>query len=266
MNTASLKLKLLKKFSRLNDAHIVSYSYDYAILKKKLGRQAAALFEELIIKYDDPRIGIGGGSTIYSMIDSLKKGSRRIKIFPTALVGRGPEVTHIDSTFLAKLLYFKARPEAKAFVINIPPLPQNNDLAKTFLQFLTENIYELRWLIDEMSKVDIAFVGLGAVIPTGDIEDEMNKLGVTLKTLKESGVVGGINYNWFKNDGSQYGNYFLTVPIEKLVELSARKDKHIVLVAGGKHKTAAIDTAISVGMANTLITDSLTAQQLLELA
>lgn len=262
MNSAGLKLQLLSKY-KLNDVYIVNYLYDYAELKEKLGKAAVAVFEQLIEKYDTPSIGIGGGSTIYNLINALKFRPRNIKIFPTALIGRGPEVNHVDSTFLATLLYLKSRPHAKAFVVNIPPLPRNKILASEFLQYMLDNIEEVKWLYDEMCNVDIAFIGLGAAIPTGDFDDEMNKLGLTLQNLQENGVVGGINYNWFKNDGTQFGDYFLTIPIAKLISLSQSKNKHMVLIAGGTHKIGSVEIAVSHGMVNTLITDSLTAQKLL---
>lgn len=193
----------------------------------------------------------------------MKVKPRNIKIFPTALIGRGPEVNHIDSTFLATLLYLKSRTQAKAFVVNIPPLPNNKQLASDFVRTTLANIEEVKWLYSEMFNVDIAFIGLGAAIPTGDFDYEMMKLGVTLQILQENGVVGGINYNWFKKDGTQLGNYFLTIPIANLISLSQSNNKHIVLIAGGTHKIIPIEIAISYGMVNTLITDSLTAKKLL---
>jgi len=265
MNASRLKSKLLTKFELLRDVHIVSYSYEYSTLKERMGKVGSKLFEELIISCDNPRVGIGGGSTIHSIIDALSYKPRTLRIFPTALIGRGPEVSHIDSTFLATLLYLKSRPLSKAFIINVPPLPSNRTVALEFIPNLIKEVDEVRWLAKEMDDLDIAFIGLGALIPTGDFDDEMAKLGVSITTLKNKGVVGGINYNWFTSDGDQVVHDFLTVSVQTLKSLSRDKNKQIVLVAGGTHKVPALETALSYGMANTLITDSLSARSLLGL-
>lgn len=263
MNVTNLQLKLIRKYQLLRDVYIVNYCYDYAILKKRLGKVASNLFERLIDQYKNPKVGIGGGSTIYNMIDTLKYRPRNIRIFPTAIIGRGPEINHIDSSFLATLLYFKSRPLAKAFVINVPPLPSQKLIAREFLNNLINQIDEVKWLVNSMQDVNIAFIGLGAVVPTGDFDNEMNKLGITSRDLIRKGVVGGINYNWFTSEGSQVDNYFITISTENLKILSQNKDNHIVLVAGGTHKVEPIKIVISTGMVNTLITDSLTAEKLI---
>lgn len=255
---------LIEKYPYLKNVCIVESCYDYGELKVKIGKEASKLFEDIVLKYKNPRIGIGGGSTLYEMVNSLEIKSRRLRIFPTALIGRGPEITHVDSAFLATMLYFKSLPQSKAFVINIPPLPDNKRSALKFLKSLKSEFREVKWLINSMQNVDIAFVGLGAMIPTGDFDDELKKVDVTLQELIDFGVIGGINYNWFDSNGNQVTDYFPTIGVNKLIHLSKRKSRHIVLVAGGVHKIRPIEIALRMQMVNSIVCDRQTVISLVE--
>lgn len=237
---------LKNKYPYLKNICLVEPAYDYGVLKKRIGEACSKLFDTLLGQYDNPRIGIGGGSSLYEMVDNLEIKNRRIRIFPTALIGRGPEITHVDSTFLAKMLYFKSRPESKAFAISIPPLPENKHMALEFLKNLKNEFQEVKWLINAMQNIDIAYVGLGAMIPTGDFDDELKKVGVSLQNLIDFGVIGGINYNWFDSYGNQVTDYFPTIGVNRLIELSKNNTKEIVLVAGGAHKIKPIKIALNM--------------------
>lgn len=252
------------KYPHLKNICLVEHAYDYSELKKRISMAASKLFDKLVESHDDPRVGIGGGSTLYEMINDLKAKNRRIRIFPTALIGRGPEITHVDSTFLAKLLYFKSSPQSKAFVISLPPLPEKKHIALDFLKMLKSEFKEVIWLVDAMKNIDIAFVGLGAMIPTGDFDDELKKLGVSLQDLIDFNVKGGINYNWFDADGNQITDYFPTIGVKSLIELSKDNSKDIVLVAGGSHKIVPIKIALDRKMANSIVSDEQTIISILE--
>jgi len=158
----------------------------------------------------------------------------------------------------------KSLPQSKAFVINIPPLPDNKRSALKFLKSLKSEFREVKWLINSMQDVDIAFVGLGAMIPTGDFDDELIKVDVTLQELIDFGVIGGINYNWFDSNGNQVTDYFPTIGVNKLIHLSKQKSKHIVLVAGGVHKIRPIEIALRMQMVNSIVCDRQTVISLVE--
>jgi DNA-binding transcriptional regulator LsrR (DeoR family) len=255
---------LKTKYPHLKNICLVEAAYDYSDLIKRIGEASSKLFDTLLNQYENPRIGIGGGKTLYEMVDNLEIKDRRIRIFPTALIGRGPEITHVDSTFLAKMLYFKSRPQSKAFVISIPPLPESKHKALEFLKDLKNEFREVKWLINAMQNIDIAYVGLGAMIPTGDFDDELKKVGVSIQDLIDFGVIGGINYNWFDSYGNQVTEYFPTIGVNKLIELSKNNTKDIVLVAGGAHKIKPIKIALNMKMANSIVSDEKTILSLIE--
>jgi hypothetical protein len=200
------------------------------------------------------------------MIEALEFKPRDVRIYPMAMIGRGPEIEYVDSIYLATSLFYKSRPMAKAFVTGIPPLPSKREKAVTFTQFLLEEIPEVKLVYDGARNVDIAFIGLGAVIPMGDFTDELSKLGVSLRDLKAKGAAGGINYNWFDNQGNQIEQCFLTVSVDDLKRLSKDPNRLVVLIAGGKHKVDPIRIALSSRMVNAIVTDELTASLLIEAA
>jgi deoxyribonucleoside regulator len=110
--------------------------------------------------------------------------------------------------------------------------------------------------------VEVAFVGLGTLPPDRGMLKEFGKVGLDLKTLKEKGAVGIMNYNYFDHDGEQISEYFLTVSVQDLKDMSRNAEKKVVLVAGGLHKFEAIKVSLATRMFNVLVTDHRTAQKL----
>jgi len=253
----------IKEMFGLQVVKILKYTKDYAYLKEILGKEAAILLEEEVGKRNFPRLGIGGGNTLYKMIEHLSFKPRKIRIYPMAMIGRGLEIEYVDSIYLVTSIFYKSLPEAKAFTIGIPPLPKKSDIAISFKQFLLNEIPETKLVYKGAKNVDIAFIGAGAVIPTGSFTDELSKLGITIQNLKAKGVIGGINYNWCDGDGNQIGEYFITVSIEDLRALSNDENKLVVLVAGGEHKFDIIRVSLSTKIVNAIITDDLNAQRLM---
>jgi DNA-binding transcriptional regulator LsrR (DeoR family) len=177
-------------------------------------------------------------------------------------VGRGPELEHVDSVFLVTALYFKSRPGAKAFVVGVPPLPQSRLKAQKFTADLLTEVDEVREVYQAARDVEVAFVGLNALQLDRGMLKEFSKVGLDLKTLKGKGGVGVINYNNFDGLGQQIGEYFLSVSIQDLKEMSRSAEKNVVLVSGGLHKFEAIKVALATRMFNMLVTDHRTAQKL----
>jgi len=250
----------------LQGVKVVDYSDDYEQLLKNLGRGGAALFEEICQIRWGARVGLGGGITLYEVVEALDTKPRQIELYPMALVGRGSALEHVDSVFLVTALYFKSRPGAKAFVVGVPPLPQSRLKAQKFTADLLTEVDEVREVYQAARDVEVAFVGLASLPPDRGTLKEFVKVGLDLKYLKGKGAVGVMNYNHFDQRGEQIGEYFLTVSIQDLKDMSSNAEKKVVLVAGGLHKFDAIKTALATRMFNTLVTDHRTAQKLAALS
>jgi deoxyribonucleoside regulator len=256
-----LEVELQERFG-LHAVKVVDYSDDYEHLLKNLGRGGAALFEEICQIRWAARVGVGGGITLYEVVEALETKPRQIELYPLALVGRGPELEHVDSVFLVTALYFKSRPGAKAFVVGVPPLPQSRVKAQKFTADLLNEIDEVREVYQAARDVDVAFVGLNALPPDRGMLKEYTKVGLDLKALKAKGTVGVINYSHFDGRGQQLGEYFLSVSVQDLKDMARNAEKKVVVVAGGLHKFEAIKVGLTHKMFNALVTDHRTARML----
>ena len=189
----------------LQGVRVVGFSDDYEQLLKNLGRGAAGLFEEICQIRLGARVGLGGGVTLHEVVEALDTKPRQIALYPLALVGRGPELEHVDSVYLVTALYFKSRPAAKAYVVGVPPLPQSRMKAQKFAASLLTEVDEVQEVYQAARDVDVAFVGLGTLPPERGMLKEFGKVGLDLKTLKGKGAVGIMNYNYFDSQGAQIG-------------------------------------------------------------
>ena len=269
----TVEVKLTGRFRKLENmltdkyhlrfARVVETSSDYEEVMRNLGQAAADFLEDFVQRRSRTRVGIGGGASLLRMIESLEKKPRPVDIYPTSLFGRGSLVEFVSSTFLAYYLLTKSIPIATAKIVGIPPLPRESDKARVFSEWLLREIDEVREVYDESKLVDLAFVGIGTIIPSRDIFSELSKLGYDFEYMKRMGAVGGINYNYFDSNGNQIGNGILTLSIRDLREISHDNPRLVVIVGGGSHKAEAIYVGIRTEIANSLITDEETARYLL---
>ena len=268
-----IEVKLAGRFRRLEKAlerewglrfvRVVETAKTYDELKGTLGRAAADFFEEYIERRSRVQVGIGGGSTLLRMVESLEQKPRHVDIYPLSMFSRGPLVEFISSPFNVVHLLVKSRPTAAGYVVGVPPLPSKPEHARNFSSWLLERFPEVREVYEGSLTVELAFVGLGAFVPSTDLFSEFGKLGYTFEYMQKHGAVGGINYNFFDLRGQQLGKGILTVSIADLRSMSMDPSRTVTLVAGGSHKREAVRLAVSTAMVNALITDEDMARHLL---
>lgn len=261
-NLETLADKLASTY-KLVAAKVVEPSDEYEVLKVRLGEAAAMLLEAQISLRATPKVGVGGGSTIYETVERMPHKTRQISIYPMALVGRAPPISYYDSTYIATALYLKSRPMATAFVIGVPPLPRSIKAAQSFAKYLIKNIPEIGEVMEGAKSVDVAVVGLGGILPYDNVATLMARAGLGTEQLRRANAAGGINYNYYDAHGKQIGEFFLTVGVSDLRHLSSDSSRFIALVAGGAHKQQAIAIAVKTKMVNALVTDANTAMALL---
>jgi len=259
-----IKKEILNIYPQLKDVVLVPSCYDYSQLRTKIGKTGAVYLDKLIKEKSGVKIGIGGGGTIYEVIDHLKRLPRNISIFPTSLVTRGPEILHVDSRFLAELFYFKSQPAAKGYSVSVPPLPNTKANADNYKDYLLNNFDEIKWIYSSMQELDTMILGAGSALPSGGFDNEMNKLDIPLASFKERKIIGGINYNWICEDDNDIDIPILTITIEHLKEFSLKSEKNVILAACGKHKQKIIKKIIKRSLVNILISDNDTAKYLIE--
>src|SRR5215208_3462191 len=116
----SLGYELEQRFRWLKKAVVVSSVKDPLYQRQLIAKAGAEYFEENVKQ--KMKIGIGGGHTIYEMIARLPNRERDIDVYPTAIIGRGPIISHIDPIPLVTLLWAKSGGEpGRAHYVTVPP-------------------------------------------------------------------------------------------------------------------------------------------------
>jgi deoxyribonucleoside regulator len=244
----------------LKAVRIAPYTSDYERQKTAIGHVAAQLFEELAVF--GTAVGIGGGGSLKAMVEALDTHPREIRIAPMALVGRGPEIEHVDAAFLAAMLYYKSAPKARAYVVGMLPPPKQKSPREQFIALVEKSIPEVAAVLDKARSSSLAFIGLGSPEPVPELVPVLVRSGLSAADLKRRRVAGGINYSYFDEQGEEIARFFTTVPIADLKTMSADPQKTVVIVAGGGHKIDALEIALRTRIGNSLVTDERTALKL----
>ena len=112
--------------------------------------------------------------------------------------------------------------------------------------------------------MDIALAGVGVIAEqTPGFCALAESYGVSVKRLRQLGVVGEINYQPFDADGHvvdrpelrALSHRLLSVEGARLQALSRRDGRSVIAVAGGKTKVDALRGALTGRFMNVLVTD-----------
>jgi DNA-binding transcriptional regulator LsrR (DeoR family) len=119
-------------------------------------------------------------------------------------------------------------------------------------------------VLQQARAANLAFMGIGAPRPESILVQEGTIVTwQELAALKKLGAVGDINLRYFDDRGrkvpSGLDDRVIGLTLEEI-----RKIDHVVGVAGGKEKFGAIRAALRGKLVDVLVTDHITAQQLLQ--
>jgi len=132
---------------------------------------------------------------------------------------------------------------------------------------------EIRSIFEAAQSVDIALCGIGLIAEgTPGFCALAESYGVSVKRLRQLGVVGEINYQPFDTEGRivdrpelrALKHRVLSVEGERLQALSRRDDRSVIAVAGGRSKIDAVRGALRGHFMNVLVTDEDCATGLLQ--
>jgi deoxyribonucleoside regulator len=263
----------LKKRFALRDAVVIPYDKDCAVLLKLLGKAAAEYFTNNVT--DGMKVGLGGGYLVHETVAALPESKRNIHIYPTAIIGRGPTIAHIDPIILVTLLWAKSgrKPERAHYLTVTPP-----DKATT-RQHVQRHYAELqknrkvRELFDAMKEVDIVLASVGALDVDSDYltatqyitKNLLSEMKITESEIREEGAVGDIAYSFFDENGNTKPewNVFTSLGVKHLKQMAADSNKQVVVVAGS-YKMKALKAILRGRICNVLITDADAAARLLK--
>jgi deoxyribonucleoside regulator len=253
-----LEKALIKRFN-LRDANVLLWEQsadNYDQLRERLGRVAARTLSQLL----NPHmvLGVAWGTTVYATIEALKVPAP-IPMDVVQLVGVLGSSSHaFNAQALVSALAYKVG--GKGTYLYSPFILENGETARSILS--NKHVSEAIALGREC---DVALLGIGStnaeycsLCHGGHISRG------TLLNLVKSGAVGDVTARYF----DQYGGIVLSDFHDRLVGI-AREDLLAIPtrlgVAGDVAKAPAILGALRGGYVNMLVTDSATAEAVLQL-
>ena len=256
--TEQLETELVRQFG-LREAVVVAAG-GRGDLKEELGVAAAAYFEK--IAANGMRVGLSCGFTLYQTIRALRERRfRDLVLYP--LSGESTlKLVDLFPNTLVGMMAAKYRPHVTAYALPVHHLLSLGQIERERRRLLRDP--EIRRIYEAAQVVDIALVGIGMI---GDQTPGFCSLaesyGVSVRRLRQLGVVGEINYQPFDAAGRIVDRpelralmrRVLSVDGDRLRALSRRDDRYVVAVAGGKPKLEAVRGALTGRFMNVLVTD-----------
>lgn len=220
-----------------------------------LGIAAAELFQRIV--KDGDVIGLTWGSALASMVAHLEQ-ERKPNCMVVQMVGGlgSPNTnTHATDLVIRTAMALGAR-------MSLMPAPGVVDSIDSAELLIADR--HISQALDFVKKTDVAFVGIGATkhnpfLMRNEEIITYEEMGV----LRSQGAVGDISLHFFNPDGLEIDSEFHRRVIGVSYEV-LKGIPRVVGIAGGPDKYKAILGAIQGGLVNTLITDTETAQKLIE--
>ncbi len=259
----------LPRIPRLEAALVDTYGLREAVvvatggrgdIREELGLAAAGYFES--VAANGMRIGLSCGSTLYQMIRSLRdRRFRGLKLYPLS----GESTLRLVDLFpntLVGIMAAKYRPHVTAYALPVQHLASLGEIERLRRRLLRDP--EIRRIYEAARDVDVALAGIGMIAEqTPGFCALAESYGVSVKRLRQLGVVGEINYQPFNADGRiveepelrALMRRILSVGGDRLQALAKRPDRRVIAIAGGRAKLEAIRGALHGGFMNVLVTD-----------
>ncbi len=261
--TQELETALVERFG-LRDAVVVAAG-GRGDVKEELGVAAAAYFEK--VADSGRRIGLSCGFTLYQTIRALhERRFRDLALYP--LSGESTlKLVDLSPNTLVGMMAAKYRPHVSAYALPVQHLVSLRQIERERQRLLRDP--EVRKIYESAQSVDIALVGVGQIVEqTPGFCSLAESYGVSVRRLREFGVVGEINYQPFDAEGDVVDqpelrglmHRVLSVGAGRLQALSRRDDRYVIAVAGGRSKIEAVRGALRGRFMNVLVTDEDVAQ------
>jgi DNA-binding transcriptional regulator LsrR (DeoR family) len=265
--TQELEAGLVERF-HLHEAVVVAAG-GRADVREALGVAAAAAFEK--IADNGLRVGLSCGFTLYQTVRSLRERRfRDLALYP--LSGESTlKMVDISPNTLVGMMAAKYRPHVTAYALPVQHLVSPRQLERERRRLLRDP--EVRSIYEAAQSVDVALVGIGQIAEqTPGFCSLAEAYGVSVRRLREMGVVGEINYQPFDAEGRIVDQpelralmrRVLSVTGDRLQDLSRRDDRSVIAVAGGRGKIEAVRGALRGRFMNVLVTDEDVAQAVLK--
>lgn len=264
-----LEARLIERFG-LRDA-VVVVAGGRSDLREELGVAAAAYFEKVVAH--GMRVGLSCGFTLYHTIRALRERRfRDLVLYP--LSGESTlKLVDLFPNTLVGMMAAKYRPHVTAYALPVQHLLSLREIERERRRLLADP--EIRAIYEAAQAVDVALVGIGMIgEQTPGFCSLAESYGVSVRRLRQLGVVGEINYQPFDASGRIVDHpelraltrRLLSVEGERLQALARRPDRWVIAIAGGRAKQEAVRGALAGRFMNVLVTDEDTAATLIRRA
>lgn len=248
---------LLTQTFNLRQAYVLANPPDSQdLLWQRLGSLGARCLQNHL--HDGIKIGLGSGTTVHQVVRAMPrvelKEAKVVQI--SGALGSGNPV--FDGSELARWLSEKL--SASYHVLYAPLVVKDEALAESLLQDPT-----IANTLTEASQVDLALIGIGTLDPKLSSLQRVGYLNKTdLGALHEIGAIGDILSRHFNAEGNP-----VDLPANRRVIGLDLATIHaiptVIAVAGNAIKAPAILAALRGGFVTVLVTDCLTATEVLAL-
>ncbi|HKV45968.1 MAG TPA: sugar-binding transcriptional regulator [bacterium] len=222
------------------------------LTRRALGEAAAAHLDRLLAGGE--RVGISWGTTLASVVDHVRPRRVRTAVIPL-VGGLGQAAPGIHANELARRL--AEAHQGTAHLLHAPAIVATSGVRTALL---TDP--GIRRVLDLACRVDIALVGVGALVPSSTLIHSGYLSAQELAALRRRGAVGDICTRSFTAEGARIGGTLdariMAVDLDDL-----RRIRTVIGVAGGLEKAEAILGALRGGLVTVLVTDHLAAQAVL---
>ena len=265
--TEQLEAAVAQKFG-LREA-VVIVSGGRGDVKAELGVAAAAYFEK--IARNGMHIGLSCGFTLYQTIRALRE--RRFRDFSLYPLSGESTLKLVDlfPNTLVGMMAAKYRPHVTAYALPVQHLASLREVERERRRQLRDP--EIRGIYEAAQSVDVALVGIGQIAEaTPGFCSLAESYGVSVRRLRQLGVVGEINYQPFDAGGTVVDHPELRILMHRVVSVDSRRlqalsrhdERYVIAVAGGKGKAEAVRGAANGKFMNVLVTDEDVALALLK--
>jgi len=245
--------KLVRLFSLQGGLIIPSGAKDENLISGLIVSQAAVYLEKLLPTIK--KIGLGWGSTVGSLLDELKpqtiRGDQNGVVCP--IIGNAPNaIRWLQTNELARI--FAQKTGYTPYYLHAPAFPASESNKQLF----TDTI-EYRNISEIWAHLDAVLVGVGTY-PSVPDQATAVRFGQALKEKKAVGAIATYYYDYDGNIVESPNDIVMRITLEHL-----KHAQKVIAICGGMQKLTAIRGALMTGLITHLVTDEITARELMKL-
>ncbi len=227
---------------------------DAAFLKQRIGRGAARYL--LRSTEEGAVLGITWGTTLQAMVEAMHRAPVEGARVVQTLGGVGPPEAEAHAADLSRQL-------ARLLEARLTPLPAPGIVGSRKAREVMLSNHHVQAAFEQFPQITTAYVGIGALSTNPIFSDDPAVPPGAREELQRAGAVGDIAMRFFDSEGraieAPFENGLVGITLEQLGEV-----ERVVGVAGGMQKTEALRGALRGRLIDVLVTDQVTADQLVE--